>query len=331
MTHRLALSAVAVLGLLAAACDKATPVAPEGTILTLSASPTKIGLNGSSVITAVGRKPTGQPLNPGTEIRFSSDRGTITPVVAQVEEGGVATATLRGDGRSGIAKVSATTGDGSVTATVDVQVGETTESKPILLVSANPNTIPTGGGAPGKSVITIIARSSDGTPITSGDVILTTTLGSFDDSTPSLGSSGTATATLTSGAQSGTAKVTAILGASDAVSTDVTIRDVADKLALSVNPTSVSKSAATSSVTLTALVSNAQGEPIPNAPVTFTADTGEFDPGSLVLTNSSGIATVTLEFTSANLATRTKVHVEASTPGAGGAQVDDEVDIAVEN
>jgi adhesin/invasin len=324
------LAAVALVLLTATACDKATPVAPGGTVLTISASPTKIGLNGSSTITVVGRKPTGQPLNPGTEIRFSVDKGTISPAVAGVNDSGIATATLRGDGRSGIAKVSATTGDGMTTATIDVQIGETTESKPTVLVSANPNTIPAGGGAAGTSTITVIARNSDGSPVTSGDVTVTTTLGMLDNTHPAL-ENGTATAKLTSGSQGGTAKITAFVGASDAATADVTIRDVAATLSLSINPTSVSKSAANSTVTLTALVSNAQSEPIPNAAVTFTAETGEFDPGSLVLTNSSGIATVTLKFTSANLASFNSVQVTASTPGAGGSKVDDKKTITVTN
>ena len=90
-------------------CDKATPVAPTGTTLTLSANPTKIGLTGSSTVTIVGRKPDGNPLNPGTEIRLTTDRGTISPSVVQVDSSGRATATLRGDGRSGPAKVTAAT------------------------------------------------------------------------------------------------------------------------------------------------------------------------------------------------------------------------------
>src|SRR5215210_2642976 len=99
-------------------CDKATPVAPTGSILSLSANPTKIGLNGTSTITVVGRKPDGNPLNPGTEIRLSTDLGTISPSVVQVDSGGRATATLRGDGRPGPAKITAATADATVDTTI---------------------------------------------------------------------------------------------------------------------------------------------------------------------------------------------------------------------
>src|SRR5687768_5394677 len=44
-----------------AACDKATPVAPAGTILSVSANPSRIGLNGTSTVTVFGRKPDGNP------------------------------------------------------------------------------------------------------------------------------------------------------------------------------------------------------------------------------------------------------------------------------
>ncbi|HEV2845026.1 MAG TPA: hypothetical protein VG477_09290, partial [Thermoanaerobaculia bacterium] len=74
-------------------CDKASPVAPSGSILTISANPSQVGLNGRSTITVVGRKPDGNPLNPGTEIRLSSERGTIDSIVT-TDDQGRATATF---------------------------------------------------------------------------------------------------------------------------------------------------------------------------------------------------------------------------------------------
>jgi hypothetical protein len=92
-----------------AGCDKATPVAPSGTILTITANPSQISLTGKSTITVIGRKPDGQPLNPGTEVRLSVDKGTINPAVVEVDSSGSGTATFRGDGRPGVAKVTAAT------------------------------------------------------------------------------------------------------------------------------------------------------------------------------------------------------------------------------
>ena len=99
MTYRVAsilLLSLAVFTLMG--CDKATPVAPDGTVLIVSANPSKVSLNGTSTITVIGRRPDGNPLNPGTEIRLSVDRGTIDSIVA-VDSNGRATATYRADGR----------------------------------------------------------------------------------------------------------------------------------------------------------------------------------------------------------------------------------------
>jgi hypothetical protein len=68
-------------------CDKAAPEAPAGSILAVSANPTRIALNGQSIITIIGRQPDGKPLNPGTEIRLSAgmrgrnDRSSTGPWV----------------------------------------------------------------------------------------------------------------------------------------------------------------------------------------------------------------------------------------------------------
>src|SRR3954462_13581117 len=107
MNYRVVAGLLLVVSLLpVTGCDKATPVAPSGTVLTISANPTQIALDGSSTITVVGRKPDGNPLNPGTEIRLTAERGTTSSNVT-VHTSGTATAILHADGRSGDVKVSA--------------------------------------------------------------------------------------------------------------------------------------------------------------------------------------------------------------------------------
>ncbi len=110
-----------VVPLLTAGCDKASPVAPVGAVLTISANPAQIAPLGSSNITIVARKETGTPVNPGTEIILSATLGNIEPSV-RTDELGVARATLVGDGRLGIATVQALSG-AAVEVAVDVQVG----------------------------------------------------------------------------------------------------------------------------------------------------------------------------------------------------------------
>ncbi|HWM94820.1 MAG TPA: invasin domain 3-containing protein [Thermoanaerobaculia bacterium] len=320
-----AVGLLALLCLLAPSlgCDKATPVAPGGTTLTLSANPTRIGLNGSSTITVIGRKPDGNPLNPGTEIRLSSDRGTIDPVVT-VDSGGQATATLRADGRSGAALVKASTADATVETTI--QIGESDDTKPTLLVSVNPSTVPVEGNA----TVTVIARNSDGSPVPAGQtVILTSTLGTLSPNRPTTRNDGTATSTLDAGTQSGTATITAILGASEAASATVTIREAATDISVQANPSAIPRAGA--EVTLTAFVTNSQGLPLQGAPVTFEASRGDLEFTGVVFTDTSGVATNTLTLEQQDLpAGVNEVVVEVGTPGGDGDLLTDETTIDVQ-
>lgn len=306
-----------------AGCDKATPVAPNGTVLTISANPSRIGLNGTSVITVVGRKPDGNPLNPGTEIRFSTDRGTIDQPVVQIQNG-TATAVLRGDGRTGAAMVTAATGGGDTSAQTQVQIGETDDTRPTVTLNANPNDVPVGG----TSTITIIARNADGSAVPAGlEVILTSTLGTLNPARPTTRADGTATATLRAGSVSGTATVTALVGSSQAATTTITIRDAATDISLTSSPGVVSPQGGT--LTLSALVVNAQGLGLAGAPVTFEAEVGELS-ATLVSTGSNGLATATLELEDTDLDTAgSSVTVTVRTPAGNGQFISRSIDVPV--
>jgi hypothetical protein len=299
-------------------------VAPGGSVLSVSANPSRIGLSGRSQISVFGRKPDGNPFNRGTEIRLSTSLGTIDSLVI-VDDTGNATATLRGDGRQGAATVTATTGDGSVSATTTVQIGESGDSKPTLLVTASPNSIPVLGSA----TVTVIARNADGSPVASGQtVILTSTLGSLNPSRPQTKNDGTAISTLAAGNQAGTATITAILGASDAATTSVTIRDAATGISLQANPASVPR--ADSTVTLSAFVANAQGQPLQGAPVTFQSERGTLETNGVVFTDTNGVATNTLTLRTADLPSGVnQFTVTATTPSGSGTLLEDTTFITV--
>lgn len=113
--------AVTLALLVAPACDEATPVAPVGSLLTISANPAQIEPFGSSLITVVARKEDGTPVNPGTEVIFSATLGEIAASVA-TDDLGVATATLTGDGRVGTSTVTALSG-AAESVSVDIQIG----------------------------------------------------------------------------------------------------------------------------------------------------------------------------------------------------------------
>lgn len=299
-------------------------MAPGGSVLSVSANPSRIGLNGRSQISVFGRKPDGNPFNRGTEIRLSTSLGTIDSLVT-VDEGGTASATLRGDGRQGTATVTATTGDGTVTATTAVQVGESSDSKPTLLISVSPNSIPVLGSA----TVTVIARNADGSPVAAGQtVILTSTLGSLSPNRPQTKNDGTAISTLAAGNQAGTATITAILGASDAATTTVTIRDAATGISLQANPASVPR--ADSTVTLSAFVANAQGQPLQGAPVTFQSERGTLETNGVVFTDTNGVATNTLTLRTADLPSGVnQFTVTATTPSGSGTLLEDTTFITV--
>lgn len=175
-----------------AGCDKATPVAPDGSILVISANPTKISLNGTSTITVIGRKPDGQPLNPGTEVRLSATNGSITSIVL-TDHSGTATATYQSNGTPGAATITAATGtgsgsgsggtttsdgtsttSGSLTASVTIQVGVSAAS---IVLQPTPTVIQSTGG---NIQLLAIVRDANGQPEAGQGVNFSTDLGTLD-------------------------------------------------------------------------------------------------------------------------------------------------------
>jgi hypothetical protein len=318
MNYRAVAGLLLVVSLLpVAGCDKATPVAPAGTILTISANPSQVALNGRSTITVVGRKPDGNPLNPGTEVRLTAERGTIDSIVT-TDSNGTATATFRADGRAGAVKVSAATGGGDAKAETSVQVGQSTDQKPTVLVSVTPSTI----GLNGTATVTVIARNSDGSPVAAGTrVNLTTTLGSLSPTNPTVqGNSGTATSTLSAGNREGMATVTAVVGSSDAATTMVSIvLDAATAISVTANPASI-PSDKTSTITVTATVTDARAQPVEGALVTFQTEIGKFNDNSSVTTDEKGEARKTLTVNPSDIpsATTTSFKVTVKTPSSTG-------------
>lgn len=179
---------VPMLAMLAAVgCDKASPVAPSGSILAVSANPTRIPLNGTSTITIIGRKPDGNPLNPGTEIQLSASLGSI-PSIVTTNGSGTATAIFQSNGRLGTARISAAIGttpavpmgtdtpppSSPTSASVDVQVGSVTTT---IILQPTPTTLPATGG---RVHLLAVLRDDSGQPIPSQGVNFTTDLGTLE-------------------------------------------------------------------------------------------------------------------------------------------------------
>jgi adhesin/invasin len=300
-------------------------VAPSGTTLAISANPARVSLTGTSTITVFGQKANGSVLDPGTIIRFSTDKGSIDPT-GTIKDGQT-TAIFRGDGSSGTATITATAG-ASTTATTKVQVGQS-DVKPTVLLSVNPNNIPVSPktGTKSTATITAIARNSDGTPVADGTpVTLTSTLGAISPVQPTT-TNGVATATLTAGQQAGTSTITGIVGSSDAAMTMLTIRDAATSISLQVDRQSI-QSGGDQTVNLTAFVFNAQQQPVQGATVIFSSTKPTLNP-TTTTTNSAGQATSTLTIKAVDLANCEPITVTASTPSGTSTSFTDSKTITV--
>lgn len=158
----LPLALLALFSVVLSSCDEGTPVAPEGTILRISANPTRIAKTGTSNVTLQALRSTGNPVNPGTEIRLSTNIGQIDSVV-YTDADGVAHATLRGDGRVGVATIAAYSG-GVEPVETEVEVGARAGA---ISVSADPTNLSQEGG-----VVDLIAlvRDDEGQPLAGASV-----------------------------------------------------------------------------------------------------------------------------------------------------------------
>lgn len=193
------------LAVAALSCDKATPTAPSGSILTISASPALVtSANGTSTITVTGRRSNGSPLAGGTEIRLTTTLGTISPLVT-LNGNGEATAILQGDGRVGKATVTASAGtvsgggsgsggatgtggaggaggssggstSGVLTASIDVEIGSSAKT---LTLQATPTNVPVDIPANKPVEVTLLAllRDARGLPLADAGVNFTTQYG----------------------------------------------------------------------------------------------------------------------------------------------------------
>lgn len=159
---------LAVAGLVA--CDKASPVAPAGTVLSVTANPTQIPATGTAQVRVVALRANGTPVNPGTQIRMSTSLGTIDPLV-EVGDGGVAVGTLQGDGRIGTATVTASVG-AETTATVEVAVGKPAAN--ISLQATPPQVEKTTGGT---IQLVAVVRDDTGEPLSDAAVNFQTEVG----------------------------------------------------------------------------------------------------------------------------------------------------------
>jgi hypothetical protein len=157
---------------LAWACDSASPVAPEGSVLSLSASPDRIAADGESTITVVARRSNGFPVSPGTTIFLSTTRGTLPPS-GDTDRDGVVRVTLRANGDVGIAMIKANAG-AAEEAMIEVQIGILAAS---VTLQTTPSSVPETGG---ELDLVALVRDNQGQPLRDVLVNFTTEVGTLE-------------------------------------------------------------------------------------------------------------------------------------------------------
>src|SRR3990172_6235095 len=155
---------VALAGALAlSGCDKLPLLAPSGAGITPIATSNVLAANGSIDIFATvieggaaagGTTSTagqGTPVHNGTLVTFTATIGTLDPREARTHNGQVSVR-LKGDGRSGVAKVTAFSGGAS--GTVDINVGAAAAER--IVLTGTPQQLPAAGGT-----VALAARVED--------------------------------------------------------------------------------------------------------------------------------------------------------------------------
>jgi len=158
-----ALLALALLSLLSVSCDKGTPIAPSGGVLRVTVTPDRILADGEATVRAEVLRANGNPVSSGTEVRFSTNLGNVTPGIAYTDANGIALASFRGDGRIGTAKVIARSGSLEATSD-DIKVGSFPSSISLL---ATPSSVPETGG---EIELLVLVRDDQGNPLAGTNV-----------------------------------------------------------------------------------------------------------------------------------------------------------------
>jgi adhesin/invasin len=317
------------------ACGKANPVAPSGSTITLSANPSLISSpTGTSTITAVVRKPNGT-VAAGVDVRFTASMGSIDTLV-QTDSGGIANATLRGDGRSGTATVNAAVDGGATATALMVAIGGGAKT---ITLQAIPASI-----TPGSSTqLVALVRDATGLPAAGVNVNFTTNLGTLASKGAfrQTNANGEATDKLTVEPSDIINQTTVTVGAT-AAAPDGTLQsatvmvnlltNAATLISVSANPGQIKAGAANVVVNLSAVVQNSLGNPVAGANVTFQATFGVLDSGGGIRqSDSNGLATDTLRIAQVPPASSgtTSITITAKVVSAGGTQISNTTTITI--
>jgi uncharacterized repeat protein (TIGR01451 family) len=311
------------------ACDRPTPVAPSESTLTITANPLRIAVDGTALVSVLARKSDGTAVNPGTEINFSTSLGTIDQLI-ETDQRGVAEAVLTGDGRIGMATVTAESGAAGV-ATIDIQIGALAS---FIDFTANPQTINKDLPSRGEEIkLKAIVRDDLNNVIRGVAVSFEAEIGTLESGGSVTNVNGVARDTLTvtsvAGISDGFFEIEARTAGEDGSEVsefvEITVTGFAFDITLSVQPTSIPATGGV--VQLSALVRDDEFEAAVGEKVNFVTEAGNLaSGGGLVTTDEGGQAFDTLTVTQADLAalpaTATFFNVFAEVGGGGGELID---------
>jgi adhesin/invasin len=175
-------------------------VAPSDTTITLYASTTTVGLNGTVDITATVIEPAGTPVQNGTVVTFTTTLGTLDPAEARTS-GGKATVRLTAGTKSGTAQIQAFSGSASAADTLSIAIGAAAAGSVALL--ANPSALAAAGGT---VQLTAVVNDTSGNRLAGVPVTFSTDAGLLSLTSVTSDGNGEARTSLTTTA---TAKITA--------------------------------------------------------------------------------------------------------------------------
>jgi hypothetical protein len=311
-------------------------VAPSESILTITADPLRIEIFGTSTLTIIARKSDGTPVNEGTEILMTTTLGSIDRIVL-VDDRGVATATLSGDGTIGMATIEASSG-AAAAVTLDIQIGALPAT---LFLSANPSNLSKEQQQTGETIrLSATVLDDLGAGIKSALVTFNSPRGLLESGGAPVetGKRGIAKDRLKlspgdlAGVTDGFFDVTAsTVGDSGELIDDVveiTVTGFALSIFLQPIPTSIPEGGGT--IELVATVLDDEGEPAVDAVVVFSSQVGSL-PGGARRTGFDGVARDLLTLTAGDLdIAGTTFTVTADVAGAGGVLVSDIATITIQ-
>jgi hypothetical protein len=200
------------------ACDNLPLLAPTGTSITLLATTNVLQLHQSTEIVAnliEGGQDgfgAGTPVHNGTLVTFTTSLGRLEPTEAKTDNG-QARVRLIADDRSGTATVIAFSG--AATQSLLISIGSASAAR--IVLTANPQALPAGGGA---TAISARVEDLEGNGIDGVLVTFTATAGTLSATAVPTTASGFASSTLSTTAS---ATVTASLGGALATTVDVSV------------------------------------------------------------------------------------------------------------